>query len=190
MVDSQLNMSSHVTVVSRSCMFQLHQLKAVKHYLSTYAAKTLVSAFSAVDSATATASLPVLPNVTSGLMTKPQSVQKAAEQFILKFDHIKPILRKLDIRRRVDFKVATMVHKCLHGLGPPYLIDTPVSLSGRQHLRSADTRKLFVSKTSTNFGSQFFAIFEPNLFKSLPTELRTIKSVFFHRKLKTHLFSM
>ena len=45
MVDSQLNMSAHVTAVSRSCMFQLRQLRSVRHSLSTDAAKTLVSAF-------------------------------------------------------------------------------------------------------------------------------------------------
>ena len=44
-VDSQMNMSAHVTAVSRSCLFQLRQLRAVRHSLSTDAAKTLVSAF-------------------------------------------------------------------------------------------------------------------------------------------------
>jgi len=44
-VDSQLNMSAHVTAVSRSCMFQLRQLRAVRHSLFTDVAKTLVSAF-------------------------------------------------------------------------------------------------------------------------------------------------
>ena len=44
-VDSQLNMSAHVTAVSRSSLFQLRQLRAVRYSLSTDAAKTLVSAF-------------------------------------------------------------------------------------------------------------------------------------------------
>ena len=44
-VDSQLNMSAHVTAVSHSCLIQLHQLRAVRHSLSTDAAKSLVSAF-------------------------------------------------------------------------------------------------------------------------------------------------
>ena len=44
-VDSQLNMSAHVTAVSRSCLFQLRQLRTVRHSLSMDAAKTLVSAF-------------------------------------------------------------------------------------------------------------------------------------------------
>ena len=89
----------------------------------------------------------LLSGVTSGLLTKLQSVQNAAARFVSmswKFDHITPILRDLHwlpVRRRIDFKVATLVYKCLHGFAPPYLIEDCVlvaSLSGRQHLRSAD----------------------------------------------------
>jgi len=44
-VDSQLNMSAHVSAVSSSCLFQLRQLRTVRHSLSMDAAKTLASAF-------------------------------------------------------------------------------------------------------------------------------------------------
>ena len=54
-LDSQLNMSAHVTAVSRSFLFQLRQLRAVRISLSLGAAKTLVSAsISIIDSTTAT----------------------------------------------------------------------------------------------------------------------------------------
>ena len=58
----------------------------------------------------------LLAGVTSGLQTKLQSVQNAAARFVsmsLKFDHITPILRDLHwlpVRRRIDFKVATLVY--------------------------------------------------------------------------------
>jgi len=42
-VDSQLNMSAHVSAVSRSCLSQLRQLRTVRHSLSMGAAKTLAS---------------------------------------------------------------------------------------------------------------------------------------------------
>ena len=146
------------------CMFQLHQLWAVRHSESTDAAKSLVSAFisSRFDCCNN-----LLIGVTSGLMIKLQSVQNAAARFISKsrkFDHITHILRGphwLHVRRRVEFKVAILVYKCVHGFAPPYLIDDCVlvsSLLGRQHLRSADTRKLFVPRTSTNYGSCSFSV--------------------------------
>ena len=92
-------------------------------------------------------------------------------------------------RRLIDFKVATLVYKCmLLCLAPPYLIDEciPVtSLSDRQYLR------FFVPKTSTNCEPRSFAVFGPNLWNNLTTGLRTIENVtVFRRKLKTHLFSL
>jgi len=132
MIDSQLNVSFHMTAVSRSCKFQLHQLRAVRHSLSTDATKTLVSAF---ISRRLDYSNSLFACVMSGLMTILQSVENVAARFILKsgkFDHIKPILcdlHWLPVRQRVDFKVATLVYKCLHGLVPLYLIDDCIPVS-------------------------------------------------------------
>jgi len=65
------------------------------------------------------------------------------------------------------------------------------SLSGGQHLRSADTCKLFVPMTSTNYESRSFAVHGPNSWNSLPAELRLPDTLTtFRRKLKTHLFSL
>ena len=94
-VDSQLNMSVHVTAVSRSRLLQRRQLRAVRHSLSTDAAKTLVSAFisSRLDYCNS-----LLASVTSGLLMKLQSVQNAAARFVTmswNFDHITAILRDL-----------------------------------------------------------------------------------------------
>ena len=132
MVDNRLNMSAHVTAVSRSCMFQLRQLTAVSHSISTDAAKTLTNASigSKQDNCNS-----LFAGVTSGLMTKLHSFQNAAAQLIsksAKFDPVTPIIRDLHwmpVRWRADFKMETLVYKCLHGLAPPYLI---MSLLGRQ----------------------------------------------------------
>jgi len=196
-VDSQLNMSALVSAVSRSCLFQLRQLRTVRHSLSMDATKTLASAFisSRLDYCNS-----LLAGATSGLRTKLQFVQYAAARFVtmsLKFDIITPELRDLHwlpVRRRITFKVTTLVYKCLHGFVPPYLAEDCVlvaSLSGRQHLRSADTCKLFVSKTLTNYGSWSFAVSEPNSWNNLPAELRLTDTLTtYRRKLKTYLFSL
>jgi len=90
--------------------------------------------------------------------------------------------------------LTTPVYKCLHGFSPPYLAEDYVlvaSLSGRQHLRSADTCKLFVPKTSMNYGSRSFTVHGPNSWNSLPAELRLTDTLTtFRRKLKTHVFSL
>ena len=63
------------------------------------------------------------------LLQRLQSVMNAAARLIFpssKFDHVTPVLRQLhwlNDRERIDFKLAVLVYKCLHGLAPPYLID-------------------------------------------------------------------
>ena len=60
-----------------------------------------------------------------------------------KYDHITLIIMDLHwllIRRRVTFKVTTLVYKCLHGCAPVYLADDCVavsSIAGRRFLRSS-----------------------------------------------------
>ena len=106
----------------------------------------------------------LLADATSGLLTNLQSVQNAAARFVTmswKFDHITPILRELHwllIRRRIDTKVATLAYKCLHGFPPPYLVEDCLlvaSLSGRQHLRSADTQ---IVRSEDLDGSRSYAV--------------------------------
>jgi len=58
-------------------------------------------------------------------------------------EHITPVLEHLHwlpVSRRVVFKMALMVWKCVHGVAPAYLSDLCVpatAISGRQYLRSA-----------------------------------------------------
>jgi Reverse transcriptase (RNA-dependent DNA polymerase) len=199
MVDGQLSMADHVAAISRSCFFQLRQLRVVRDSLSTTAAKTLVNAFvsSRLDYCNS-----LLAGITSGLLSRLQSVQNAAARLITrtrKFDHITPVLRDLHwlpIRRRIDFKVATIVYKCLHGYAPPYLADDcqlVSTLPGRRHLRSADTGTLYVPRTRTfTHGARAFAVTGPVTWNSLPEELRLLDSSLldFRRKLKTYLFNL
>ena len=66
-----------------------------------------------------------------------QSVQNAAAHLfggLASHDHVTPVLRVkihwLPITKRIDFKVAVMVFKCINGLAPSYLNDMcmPVAL--------------------------------------------------------------
>lgn len=199
MIDSQMIMKAHVAAVSRSCFFQLRQLRSVRNSLSADAAKTLISAFvsSRLDYCNG-----LLAGISNGLLKKLQSIQNAAARLVTKtrkFDHITPVLcdlHWLPVRQRIDFKIATLVYKCLHGLAPSYLADECIlvsTLSGRRHLRSAGANKLFVPTINTNYGSRAFAVYGPRVWNSLPDELRAIDSatiLTFRRKLKTHLFTV
>ena len=66
----------------------------------------------------------------------------------------------LDVPERVKYKLATIVHNCLHGKAPSYLTDccTPISdVASRRHLRSASRRQLLVPRHNlSTYGRRFF----------------------------------
>ena len=100
----------------------------------------------------------------------------------------------LPVHHRIQFKTCALVHKCLHGLAPSYLIDMIGSVSkesGRRHLRSAAHGDLVVpaSRTKT-LGLRAFAISGPDSWNNIPVTLRDT-ALSFHEfcvKLKTELY--
>ena len=60
-------------------------------------------------------------------MSRLQSVQNVAARLVSgarRYDHITPVLEELHclpVRRRVDFKMATLVYLSLSGMAPPYM---------------------------------------------------------------------
>jgi len=187
-------MSNQVAALSRSCFYQLHQLRAVRNSLDIEATKTLVNAFvaSRLDYCNS-----LLAGITDGLLSKLQTIQNAAARLITrtrKFDHITPVLRDLHwlpVKSRIDFKVATLVYKCLCGEAPPYLAEYCVLKAtppGQMHLRSADLCKMHEPAVNTNYGSRSFASYGPSTWNSLSVDLRTLDCSVseFRRKLKTY----
>ena len=89
-----------------------------------------------------------------------------------------------------------VITQCLRGtstVAPPYLAELcqpVVELAGRRHLRSAVSGKLSVQRTSTTIGRRNFAVSGPDIWNSLPTDLRlsTLLTATFARHLKAHLF--
>ena len=79
-------------------------------------------------------------------MQRLQAVQNAAARLVTgarRRDHITPVLRQLHwlpVRQRVNFKLAVLVFKALHGLTSCYLVDDCqlVTDAGRRQLRSSD----------------------------------------------------
>ena len=93
MIDSQLSMSAQVAAISRSCFFQLHQLRIIRDSLFMDAAKTLVNAFvgSRLDYCNS-----LLADDNGVLLTKLQSIQNAVARLVTrtrKFDSITPVIR-------------------------------------------------------------------------------------------------
>ncbi len=102
-------------------------------------------------------------------------------------------LHWLRIAQRIQFKIAVLTYKALHGIGPQYLgpLVRIADLPGRRALRSADTSRLVVPpiKLST-VGRRAFSVAGPQIWNSLPERVASAGTLAtFRRRLKTHLFS-
>jgi len=96
-----------------------------------------------------------------------------------RFDHISDALACLHwlrVPERIEFKIAVLTYKVIHGLAPGYLgLFTRVAdLPTRQSLRSVDTNRLIVptSRLST-VGSRAFPIAGPLTWNDLRLPRKT-----------------
>jgi len=126
------------------CRTGYYQLRPLVRCLYEDAAKILIQAFinARLDYCNS-----LYFGIADSLMSRLQSVQNAAARLVTgvrRCDHITPALRQLHwlpVRRRVDFKISTLVHRSLAGTASVYLADecTLVNAAGRRPLRSADS---------------------------------------------------
>ena len=74
-------------------------------------------------------------------------------------DHISPVLHQLHwltVRKRVDFKVSSLVYRSLSGTEPSYLATDCQVVSGdaRRRLRSANSRMSVIRRTYSQFSDR------------------------------------
>jgi len=122
----QRPMTDQVSAICRAAYYQLRQLRTVTRCLTPEATKTTVQAFIScrLDYCNA-----LLYGTGRPILRQLQSVQNAADRLVAgsrRSDHITPVLRRLHwlpVRRRIEFKLALLIYKSLHGLTPRYLSD-------------------------------------------------------------------
>ena len=116
---------------------------------------------------------------------------------VMKDSNSRSILAKLywlPINRRIEYKILTLVHKCLSSAAPEYLSKLLIEYlyaERRQGLRSQyQARRLVEPKTKLKtFAARSFSCVGPKWWKRLPNALKTIENPKeFKNKLKTYLF--
>ena len=102
-------------------------------------------------------------------------------------------LHWLPIHDRIDFKIISIVHRCIYGVAPRYLKEM---LHFKEHsarlLRSnSDNLSLIIPRTKLKtFKARSFSASGPTLWNALPYELRQIENYqAFKKLLKNHLFT-
>jgi Reverse transcriptase (RNA-dependent DNA polymerase) len=197
LLDADVSMKSHVKRTVSTCFFVLRQLRSIRRSVSRPVLQSLVVSlvFSRLDYGNAT-----LIGIPQHLLKRLQSVMNAAARLIYsspRFTHITPLLRQLHwlkAKERIDFKVAVLVFKCLHGTAPSYLADElcrSEDVQGRSRLRSASASQLVVRRTNrSTLGDRSFLVAGPRLWNTLPQLVTSASSLrIFKSLLKTHLFS-
>ena len=140
----------------------------------------------------------VLVGTPAYLLHRLQSVMNAGAQLIFQLrrsDHITDALLSLHwlrVPERIQYKIAVLTYKVLHGTAPRYLgpLDRVADLHGRRALRFASSSRLVVPmfRLST-VGSRAFNVYGPRIWNGLPEEVvsePTLSS--FRCRLKPFLF--
>jgi len=142
LIDSNVAMQSHVSRTVSGCFAVLRQLRSIRRSVSDSVFHSLVVSLvmPRLDSCSAT-----LAGLPASQLSQLQSVLNAAARLIHRsswYEHVTPMLRDLHWLRspeRIDFKLAVLTCRCLHGLAPRYLSDYIQSVAVskcRRHPRS------------------------------------------------------
>ena len=124
-----------------------------------------------------------------------QVIQNRAARVVcdVSYDHsAEPLLKSLHwlpVRARIQYKIITIVYKCLGKSAPIYLQELIRNQFKPRQLRSSNKLLLEVPRVNTKLGERSFRVAGPKLWNALPVGLREITSEQrFRRDLKTYLF--
>jgi len=153
-IDSQLSLSAHVTVVCRSGYYQLRQLRQAVRSLSEDASKTLVQAFVScrLDYCNS-----LFFGISEGLINRLQSVQNATARTRCS-DHHQCFVSYTGYQcasASTSRWLRSSTHS-LSGVSPPYLADDCLLVADarKRRLRSTASRTCVVTRTYSTFGDR------------------------------------
>jgi len=196
-IDADLVMRTHVQRTVSRCFAVLRQLRQIRHLVPPATLQTLVVTLvlSRLDYGNG-----VLIGLPAYLLRRLQSVLNASARLIFhlrRSDHITSALVSLHWLRapeRIQFKIALLTYKVLHGTAPRYLgpLVRVADLPGRRGLRSADTNRLVVpSYNLSTIGSRTFNVASAQTWNSLPEHVTSSPTLsIFRLRLKAHLFRL
>jgi len=193
--DSRMSMSHHITMTCRSINFHLRNIYRIRKFITTDACHHAIRALvlSRLDYANS-----LFNNINTSEIYRLQHLQNHAARVIFcarKSEEALPLINELHwlpVQKRIIFKLALIIYKCIDGSAPLYLS----SLLEHRHtssyrLRSyLDSTLLHIPRSRTGAGDRAFSISGPLIWNTLPHDVRSAPTVItFKKKLKTYLFS-
>jgi len=169
-ISFDLSLEGHVSTVSASSFYCVHQLRRSRHSLAASSTVTLVHAFMSSCIHYCNAVLVGSPKVTTdrlrvlNVAARVVSGTKKYDRGLSQLLHTE--LHWLDVPEQVEYELSIMVHNCLNGQAPQYLIDFCRSLSAvtfQQRLRSTSRQLLDVPRyRSSYFARRAFFVAGPS----------------------------
>ena len=186
----------HVNKVFKVCMFHLRTISKIRRFLTIEACKLLIHALvtSRLDYCNS-----ILYGCNQSVLQRLQLLQNYAARLVYKipkFCHITPYLKDLHwlpVQARIQFKLLTIVFKCIHGNGPQYLSELPLPQNDAPWPKIRKLHHTLHSqntiKGGTKHGDRSFSISGPKLWNQLPVSIQNSCSLdVFKSRLKTFLF--
>ena len=193
-LDSSLTLKDHIIAKSKAATINIIKIRNIRKYLNQDICTKLVISL-------VLSHLDYSNSLLSGLLDSSinilQKVQNSAARLVLgrnaKYSSTENTkqLHWLPIKQCIDYKVLTLVHKCLHQKAPKYLQDLlNKKVAKRQGLRSEEQVLLEVPCTKNKtFASHSFSVYAPTKWNKLPNTIRNEHNFDkFKKMLKTHLF--
>ena len=154
--DKKLKGTVHINKITSSCIYTIRNVARIRHLLDLDTMKTLMQALvlSHMDYCNS-----LLLGCSDYLLQKLQHIQNMACRVVCqcsKFKHISPFLADihwLKVKERIDYKVLTIMHKCVNGQALGYLtelldIDPEADPTLGQHERRLHSNHMCYLKTT------------------------------------------
>ena len=199
-LDQNLNLKKHITSKCQTTMLNIQCIKNIRQLLTKQATEILVlgTVMSHLDYCNSIlVSLPEVDKIKMQCIQNIAAKMVVLNDVVMKDSNSRSILEKLNwlpIHRRIQYKILTLIHKCLSCGVTEYLakllIEYPYA-ERRQGLRSQNLeRRLVGPKTKLKtFVARSFSCIGPKWCNMLPNALTTIEGAQeFKNKLKTYLF--
>ena len=191
-IDSGLTLTTHVSILARTCFYQLRRIRQAKKNLDEDSVKTLVHALVLSRLDYCNSVLANLPEVTLAPLI---CVQHSAARLIRNLrrqDSVSLVMMELHwlpLHHRITFKLCTLMHGIHYGHCPKYMKEMVLPLStlpGRERFRSAATQNYDIRRVKLKFGERAFAVAAPKAWNSLPDFLKQTNDIVeFKKDLKT-----
>lgn len=193
-LNCNLQVKDHVSKTCSTSYLMLKKLNTVKYWIDKNTKRILAQALviSKLDYCNS-----LLLGSPKRDLQRLQYIQNMCARFVSgvrKYDHITPTLKALHwlkVEYRIDYKILTLLFKCITGCAPKYLCDA-IHTEHSRALRSSHVENLPVTRCNLSKTMRScFVHAAPRMWNKLPENIKTAQNVdIFKSLLKTHLFSL